>query len=133
MIITTQFFFFFFFLIGPLGVESELQLLASATATAPRNLGRVCNLLHSSRQHQTLNTLSVARDRTHILIDSSQVLNPPSHNGTPDFVVYSHYLRPSERAQEHRYPPSSSHDQPWGFLILCSFLGVFVGGVVLFF
>ena len=47
-----------------LGVESELQLLAYATATAMPDLSHVCNLHHSSRQRQILKPLSEARDRT---------------------------------------------------------------------
>ena len=62
------FFFFFFFLsfvfFGPhlqhmevpwLGVESELQLPAYATATATPDPSRVCDLHHSWQQHQILN------------------------------------------------------------------------------
>ena len=45
-----------------LGVESELQLLAYATATATRDLSLVCDLHHSSWQHWILNPLSKARD-----------------------------------------------------------------------
>ena len=52
-----------------LGVKSELQLPATARATATRNLSHVCNLHHSSRQRQVLNPLSKARDRTHNLVD----------------------------------------------------------------
>ena len=74
---------------GPrLGVESELQLPASATATATRDLSRVCNLHHSSRQHQVLNPLSEARDRTCVLVDSSQVLNPLSHGRNSLFLFF---------------------------------------------
>ena len=55
-------------------VELELQLLAYTTATAMRDLSRICYLHHSSRQHQILiNPLSEARDGTHILMDPSQV------------------------------------------------------------
>ena len=44
---------------GPsLGVESELQLPAYATATAMPDLSHVCDLYHSSQQHQILNPLS---------------------------------------------------------------------------
>ena len=68
-------FFFFFALLGPhpwhmevprLGVESELQLLAYATATATPSC--VCDLQHSSRQHQIPDPLGKARDRTRILV-----------------------------------------------------------------
>ena len=56
-----------------LGVKSELQLLAYASATATRDLSHVCDLLHSSWQYWILNLLSEARDRTLILMDISQV------------------------------------------------------------
>ena len=54
-----------------LGIESELQL--PATAAAMQDPSRVCDLHHSSWQHQVLNPLSEARDQTHILIDTSWV------------------------------------------------------------
>ena len=44
-----------------LGVQLELQLPACTTATAISDLGLVCELRHSSRQHQILNPLSQAR------------------------------------------------------------------------
>ena len=89
---TSSFFFFFSFLffLGPherhvevprLGVTSELQPLAYTTATATPDLSHVCDTHHSSQQCQILNPLSEARDRTHILMDPSQVLNPLSHKG----------------------------------------------------
>ena len=37
-----------------LGVESELQLLAYATATAMQDPSHVCDLHHSSQQHWSL-------------------------------------------------------------------------------
>ena len=46
-----------------LGVQSELQLLTYATATATQDPSHVCNLHHSSQQHQVLNPLSEARDQ----------------------------------------------------------------------
>ena len=72
---------FFFFLglhllhmeIPRLGVESELQLLAYTTATATPDQSHVCDLYHSSQQHQILNPLSEARHQTCILMDTSQV------------------------------------------------------------
>ena len=91
-----SFFFFFFFLLFELypwhmedprlGVESELQLPAYTTATATWVPSLICNLLHSSRQHQILNPLSKARDQTHILMDTGQVLNPVNHNGNSLFL-----------------------------------------------
>ena len=56
-----------------LGVELELQLPAYAIATATGDPSCICDLHHSSRLHQILNPLSEARDRTHILMNTSQV------------------------------------------------------------
>ena len=67
------FIFLFFFFLGPHprhmevprpGVEMELQLLAYATATATQDPNHICDLHHSSRQRQILNSLSEARDQT---------------------------------------------------------------------
>ena len=67
---------FFFAILGPhpqhmevprLGVESELPLLAYATATATQDLSQVCDPHDSSRQRWILNTLR------------GQGLNPQSH------------------------------------------------------
>ena len=80
----------FFFFSGPrpqhvevprLGVESELQLPACTTATAMPDPSCICDLHRSSWQHRILNPLSRARDRTCILMDTSQVLHPLSHSG----------------------------------------------------
>ena len=59
-----------------LGVESELQLPAYTTATAVRDPSCICDLCCSSRQGWTLNSLSEARGRTCVLMDTSQV---PDH------------------------------------------------------
>ena len=64
-----------------LGVKLELQLPACATTTAMRDLTFVCNPRHSLWQHLILNPLSEARDQTLILMATSWVLNPLSHNG----------------------------------------------------
>ena len=86
----SYFYLFVYCFLGPhlwhmvvprLGVESELQLLANATPTAMPDLSHVHHLHHSSWQHQILNPLSEARNRTHVLMDTSQVYNPLSHNG----------------------------------------------------
>ena len=64
-----------------LGVESELQLPAYTAATATPDPSRICDLHPSSRQLQILNPLNEARDRTRMLMDTSWVLTPLSHNG----------------------------------------------------
>ena len=56
-----------------LGVETELQLPASAVATAAQDPSCVCDLHQSSWQCRILNPLSGARDQTHVLMDLSQV------------------------------------------------------------
>ena len=74
--------FFFFCFLGPhswhmevtrLGVESELQLPAHATAIATQEPNHVCDLHHGSRQHQILNPLSKARNRTCNLMEASRI------------------------------------------------------------
>ena len=74
------FFFFFLFMatlqhmeVPRLGIELELQLLTHSTATATSDLRHVCDLLHSSWQHQILNPLIEARDQTLILMDTSRI------------------------------------------------------------
>ena len=75
-------FYFYFFVLEPhpwhmevprLGVHSELQLPAYATATATRDPSCDCDLHHNSRQCQILNPLNDARDRTRVLMDASWV------------------------------------------------------------
>ena len=73
---------FIFCILGPhpqhmevprLGVESELQLLAYATATATPDPSRICDPHHSSWQRRILNPLNEVRDGTRVLMDSNQV------------------------------------------------------------
>ena len=73
--------------VARLGVELELQLHAYATATATPDPSRICDLHHSSRQRQILNSLSEARDRNRILMDTSQVLHLLSHNGDSIILI----------------------------------------------
>ena len=54
-------------------VESELQLLAYASAMATQDPSHACDLRRSSRQCQILNPQIEARDRTRILIDTHWV------------------------------------------------------------
>ena len=56
-----------------LGDESELQQPAYTIATATLDLSRICNLHHSSWKRHILNSLSEARDRTGILMDTSWI------------------------------------------------------------
>ena len=56
-----------------LGVKLEVQLSAYTTATATQDLSHFCDLYHSSQQRRILNTLSEARDWTHVLMDTSRV------------------------------------------------------------
>ena len=63
-----------------LGVELELQLPAYTADMAMQDLSCVCSLHHGSLQHRVLNPLREAGDGTHVLMDTSWVLNPPSHS-----------------------------------------------------
>ena len=57
---------------GPrLGVESELQLPACATAAATPDWSHICDLHCSLWQCRIHNALSRARDQTHILVDTT--------------------------------------------------------------
>ena len=72
-----------------LGVESELQLPAAATATAMSDSSRVCNL---HQQHQILNPLSEARDQTRNLMVPSQIRFPCATMGTPRLNIFGSVL-----------------------------------------
>jgi len=80
----------FFVFLGPhpqhmevprLGVESELQLPAYATAMPDPS--HICDLHHKSWQRQILNPLSEARDWTHNLMVPSQIRFHCATMGTP--------------------------------------------------
>ena len=99
------FFFFCFCFLGlnpqhmevpRLGDESELQLLIYTTAAATQDLSLICDLQHSSWQCQILNPLCKARDRTCILMDTSQIPFCWSTTGTSGLgllLAMSHLLR----------------------------------------
>ena len=55
------------------GMKWELQLLAYTTAIATQDPSSICDLHHSSRPCWILNPLREARDRTHVLMDTSQI------------------------------------------------------------
>ena len=68
--------------------KSELQLLLAYTAaTATWNLSLIRDLHHSSRHCRILNPLSEAREQTHILVDTSQVLNLLNHQRSFPYVI----------------------------------------------
>ena len=60
-------------------------LPAYTTAIATSDPSHVCNLHHSSWQHQILNLLSEARDQIHNLMVPSQIRFCCAMTGTPDF------------------------------------------------
>ena len=66
-----------------LGVESELQPLAYATASAAPDPSRICNRHHSSRQCWILNPRREARGRTCVLMDASQICFRRAPTGAP--------------------------------------------------
>ena len=75
------FMIFFFFLqphlwhteVPRLGVKLELQLPAYATVTAMQDLRHTCDLYYGTWQYWIPDPLREARDRTHILMDTSQI------------------------------------------------------------
>ena len=79
-----------------LGVQSELQLPAYATATATPDLSCVCDLHHSSRQHQIVNPLIEAKDGTRILMDTSRVCYHWATARTP------HYFNNNKKIQNYK-------------------------------
>ena len=58
-------------------------------------MSHVCNLYHSSQQCQILNPLNEARDRTCILMDTSQIRFCWAMRGTPEALSKDH--------REHRW------------------------------
>ena len=60
--------------------ELEGQQQAAVTAVATPDLSCVCDLHYSSGQYRILSPWSEARDRTCVLVDTGQVLNPLNHN-----------------------------------------------------
>ena len=79
-----------------LGVELELQLPAYTTAKATADPSCICHLHHSLRQHQILNPLSEARDRTRDLMVPGQIHFRCATTGTPEMFLNSLILSPTE-------------------------------------
>ena len=80
-----------------LGVESELPLPAYTTAATTPDLSHICDLRHSSQQHQILNQQREARDWTWILMDTSWVHFHCTFSSTssPTFVICKFFLMTS--------------------------------------
>ena len=74
-----------------LGVKLEPQLPAYTTAAVP-DLNHICDLHQGLWHSWILNPLSKVRDQTHILVDTSQILNPLSHNRTSHFNSSQHSI-----------------------------------------
>ena len=98
-----------FFFLGPhlwymevprLGVESELQLPTTTTATAMRDLGYICDLCYSLWQRWILNLLSKARDRTCILKSTMSGFNPLNHNRNSSMCLCACDRLPSHSPSE---------------------------------
>ena len=70
-----------------LSIESELQLLAHSTATWDQAVSAAYATGHGNIG--SLYPLSKAKDRTQILMDTSQVYNLTSHNRNSDFKFLS--------------------------------------------
>ena len=66
--------------------QARDQTGAAAAGLCHSHLSCICSIHHSLWQCQILNPLSKARDRTHILMATSQVLNLLNHNG--NFFVF---------------------------------------------
>ena len=67
------------------------QSFSCQPTSQPQQCG-ICKLHHSSWQYWMLNPLREARDRTHILTDTSQVLNQLSHNVNTQIHTLDHGL-----------------------------------------
>ena len=90
------FYFLFFVFLGPHPWHMDvpkLYLLACATATATPHPSHVFNLHHHSWQQRLLNPLSKARDRTCILMDTSQIHFRWATMGTPLFLFLMWLLK----------------------------------------
>ena len=69
-----------------LGVESELWLLVTVTATVMQHLSHICDLQHSSQQWQISDPLREAMDGNYILMDTSWILFCCTRKGTPKLL-----------------------------------------------
>ena len=80
--------------------QARDRIRAAAAGLCHSHWGNTGSELHlqttrSLWQCQIFNPLSEARDQTHILMDTSQVLNPLSHNGNSSlrsFIYFFYFL-----------------------------------------
>ena len=72
-----------------LGLKLEQQLPAYATAV--QDPSQICNLHRISWKCWILKPLSKARDWTHILMDTSQIVNTLSHDGNFPSLSFSSF------------------------------------------
>ena len=92
---TVSFFFFLAFRatqhmeVPRLGAELELELSAYTTVTETQGPSHVCDLHHSSQQCWITDTLSEARDGTHILMDPSWIHSCCPTTGTPWYLIWT--------------------------------------------
>ena len=75
-----------------LGVKSELHQQAYTTAIAMPDLSHICDLHHSSQQRQILNPLSKVRDRTCVLMETSQIRYHGATTGIPVLFLFFNNL-----------------------------------------
>ena len=88
-------FFFLLCFLGPHlrhmevpGLEVKLELQAARLHPSHSwDPNCICSLHHNSTQCWILNSLSKAREQTHILMSTSWVCNPQSHNGNSQALL----------------------------------------------
>ena len=97
--------FFFFGFIGPHLPHMEVPRLEAnrrysrqPRATAMQDPSHVCDLHHSSLQHQILNSLNEARDQTYNLMVPSQIHFCCTVMGTPRWKFYKGTLEKRKTA-----------------------------------
>ena len=77
--------------------------MAYATAIATPDLSCACDLHHSSWQHQILIPLSVARDQTQVLMDTSQICYCWATTGTPSSSTFALRNLPKRNGNTHSH------------------------------
>ena len=95
------------------GVESALWLLAYTTATATQDPSQIWNPHYSSQQHQILNPLNKARDRTQSLLVPSQICFCCITTGTPQSPFLEHSTAHPTKRKIAEIPSSHSRLRIW--------------------